>query len=103
MVLNTPEGAQYHATSADSVFLVFPKEHELLNGFWHDMEDGCYMFISEYSPSFHFIIGAALEETGYVTLSIEAGEYDLEDAQIESIIGCLGKFMVYSLESELSE
>lgn len=103
MVLNTPEGQQYLATAADSVFLEFPPEHELLNGFWHDMEDEQYMFISQYSPSYQWVLAAAMEESGYITLPIEAGEYSLDDTQIESITHSLGKFIVYSLEKDLRE
>lgn len=100
MVLNTPEGQQYLATAADSVFLEF--ENDLLNGFWHDMGDQ-YMFISEHSPSYPWVLAAALEESGYITLTLESDEYTLEDAQVESIIESLGRFIVYSLEKDLRE
>lgn len=103
MVLNTHEGQQYLATAADSVFLEFPKRHELLNGFWHDMADDQFMFISEYSPSHKWVQVAALEEGGYQTLPLGESDYTLEDPQVGSIIASLGKFIVYSLEKDLRE
>lgn len=102
MVLNTPEGQQYLATAADSVFLEFPKKHELLNCFWHDMDER-YMVISQYSPSFPWVLRAAMEEGDYQTLPLDEADYTLEDTQVDSIITSIGKFMVYSLEKELRE
>lgn len=100
MVLNTPEGNQWVATSADSVFLFF--DNDLLDGFYHDLGD-TFMFISAHSPSYKWILEASLEEGGYSDIQLEKDEYTLEDTQVASIIQGVAKMMIYSLEKELRE